>query len=137
MYSITDKDRDLVKAVFKEIITTRIAILENNRDLLKRFELIERFIEKETYANETELEKGYAAFRPQLLEAWVRLYQFKQLGEYELTNTASCAPFFFYNLTSLLVNGTDGSETCRSDVFTYKDGLIIKYVIVNMISTVY
>ncbi|MCP6769473.1 hypothetical protein NL529_31970, partial [Klebsiella pneumoniae] len=82
---------------------------------LKRIEITRRFINKETYSNETELEKGYAAFRPQLLDAWVRLYQFKQLGEYQLSSKASCAPFIFYNLTSRLVSGTDGSETCRSD----------------------
>ena len=109
MSTVSKKDIEKIEKVFSTINNQTFSKLNKDEEkLLKNLYKIEKFLLKDTYASEVELEQGVSAFNPYLFQAWERLYLFKLYNEYDLI----CS---FSELTDFIVNGTDASESCRRD----------------------
>ena len=126
MSPISEKDRAKIKNVFDKINNLKFSTLKDNDELFKNLLAIAKYFSKDTYENEVELEKEISAFNQVLLQAWEKLYLYKFLNEFDLTDSSSMATLLFQNLSGLLVNGTDASECCRRDTLRYRNGKIIE-----------
>ena len=116
-----------IKEVFNAINKQKCSTLKDNEVLLNKLDKIDKFIAKETYDSEDKLEKGFSIFKPGIFQAWERLYLFKLLNEYDLTNSSHSVETLLYEeLTLCMVNGTDASESFRQDTLAYKNGKLIE-----------
>ena len=126
MSTVSEQDIEKIKKVFSTINNQIFSKLKDNEELLKNLREIGKFLSKDTYVSEVELEQGVSAFNPYLFKAWERLYLFKFLNEYDLIDSLSMATLLFQNLTWFIINGTDASESCRRDTLAYRNGKIIE-----------
>lgn len=126
MTTISEQEKDKIKDVFTTINIIKISALESNTELFENIWKLQHFLSKDTYENETALEKGYTAFKPYIFQAWERLYLVKFLNEFDLLDSTSTMKLLFILLTLYLVNGTDGSESCRRDTLAFRNGKIIE-----------
>ena len=127
MSTFSYQEIEKIKEVFSAINDQKFSTMRGNVGLLKNLKHISKFLSKETYDSEDNLEKGISIFNPDLFQAWERLYLFKFLNEYDFTNSyPSVESFLFRMLTDCIVNGTDASESFRQDTLAYRNGKIIE-----------
>lgn len=126
-------NKEKIENVFSTINNKKFSHLETNKDFLEKFKEIENFLSKEEYEDMAQLERVYSLFNPSLYLAWERMYLFKFLNEIDISDSSSIATCLFLELTNALLSGTDGSESCRRDTFTFKNGKIIELVFFEVI----
>lgn len=132
MSTISEQDRKAIREVFNTLNNQQISNFKNDKTMLIKLPAITKHLKKENYNNKFDLEQGYAEFNPVMFQAFERMYLYKFLNEFDILESSSIAPSIFQTLIIYLVTATDSSESCRRDLYAYRNGKIIEFVLFTL-----